>query len=122
MSSMLSATDLAAMKATQATALPSTCSISRRVLSPDGLGGYSETWPTLTASVACRLSAHSAPTEAVMAERYGGRQTWMLTTPAGTDVTADDRVVIDSVTYEVVGIASAGAWETARRVIVGRVT
>lgn len=119
---MLSASDLAAMQATQALALPSTCTISRRSLASDGMGGYTETWATLTASVACRLSAHSAPTEAIMAERYGGRQTWMLTLPAGTDVTHEDRVVIGSVTYEVVGLSSGGAWETARRVIVGRVT
>jgi head-tail adaptor len=119
---LISAADLAAMRATQALALPSTCSISRRALSADGMGGYSETWATLTASVACRLSPHSAPTEVIMAERYGGRQTWQLTVPSGTDVTADDRVTIGSVTYEVVGINSAGAWETARRVIVGRVT
>jgi len=119
---MLSAADLAVMKATQALALPSTCSIGRHVLSPDGMGGYSESWSTLTASVLCRLSPHSAPMEVIMAERYGGRQTWQLTLPAGTDVTADDRVTIDSVAYEVVGINSAGAWETARRVIVGRVT
>lgn len=119
---MISATDLAAMVAAQAAALPSTCSVVRRVLTADGMGGYTETWATLTASVACRLASHSAPTEAIMAERYGGRQTWMLTLPAATDVTHEDRVTLSGVTYEVVGLSSGGAWETARRVIVGRVT
>lgn len=119
---MISAADLAAMVAAQTTALPSTCTISRKSLVADTMGGYTETWATLTASVACRLSPLSAPTEAIMAERYGGRQTWQLTLPAGQDVTHDDRVVISSTTYEVVGLNSAGAWETARRVIVARVT
>lgn len=77
---MLSATDLTALKAAQAEALPSTCSISRKTSVSDGMGGYTETWATLTASVACRLAAHSMPTEAVMAERYGGRHRGMAMT------------------------------------------
>jgi head-tail adaptor len=122
MASLLSATDLAAMKATQALALPSTCTIERRSLVADTLGGYTETWATLASGVACRLSAMSAPSEVVVAERWAGRAMYQLTVPAGQDVTADDRVVVGSVTYEVAGLNSAGAWETARRVIVARVT
>jgi head-tail adaptor len=121
MASLLSATDLAAMKATQALALPSTCTIQRVTRVADTLGGYTETWATLASGVACRLSAVGASTEVVVAERWAGRAMYQLTLPAGQDVTADDRVVISSVTYEVAGLNSAGAWETARRVIVARV-
>lgn len=120
MASLLAATDLAAMKAAQASALPLTCIISRRALSPDGAGGYTESWSNLATNVACRLAPLGTPSEVVVAERFAGRQQWQLTLPTGQDITHEDRVVIGGVTYEVVGLNSAGAWETARRAILVR--
>lgn len=119
---MLSADDLAALQATQEAALPSTCTITRRSLLPDGQGGYTETWATLAASVACRMSALRNPTEQVVGERFVGKTLWQLTLPAGQDVTHEDRVTVEGLAYEVAGINSGGAWETARRVILARMS
>jgi len=118
---MLSTAEVAAMQATQAAALPATCSIQRASLTPDGAGGWTAAWATLASGVACRLSAVSTPTERVVAQKYEGRTLWQLTLPASTDIRHEDRVIIGSASYEVVGIQSGGAWETARRVLLVQV-
>ena len=118
---ILTATDLAAMKAAQVTALPGTCSISRRSMVADTMGGYTETWADLATGVACRLVVMRAPTEALVAARFAGMELWQLTLPAAQAITHNDRVVISDVTYEVAGINSGGEWETARRVTLARV-
>lgn len=112
------------MQATQAAALPSTCTVMRKAQTPDGMGGFTETWGTLASGVACRLAVMplmGRSNEDVVAQRWAGQQVWQLTLPAGQDVTHDDRVTIDGIAYDVVGVKSAGAWETARRVILVRV-
>ena len=118
---MISAADLAAMQATQASALPGTCSISRRSMATDDQGGYTETWADLATGVACRLVVMRAPTEALVAARFANMELWQLTLPVGQDITHNDRVVVSGVTYEVAGINSGGEWETARRVVLARV-
>lgn len=119
----LSANDLTAIKATQNDALPDTCTISRRTLASDGMGGYTETWASLATGVACRLAAALyRPEERSVAEKFAGQTLWTLTLPAGQAITSQDRVVIGSTTYEVVGILSAGqTWETARRALLVKV-
>ena len=108
------------MQDTQELALPETCTIKRRVLVPDEVGGYSETWTDLATSVACRLSPASLSTEQVVADRFRGQALWNLTLPYDQDIATDDRVVLGGDTYEVAGLARGGAWRTATRVLVVR--
>jgi len=120
---MLSASDLAAMREAQDAALPDTCTIRRKTLVSDGMGGYTETWSDLATGVKCRIAtSRYRPEEAAIAEKFTGRTLWMLTLPAGTDVTNEDRVVLSGTTYEVVGVLSAGSWEMCRRVLVVEVS
>jgi SPP1 family predicted phage head-tail adaptor len=107
------------MRAEQTKALPSTCTIVRRSVAADGLGGQTETWTTLASGVACRLAPMSYR-ERVAAQQFGGDETWHLTLPYGQDVTAADRVIYGGVTYEVKAVESGGAWESAKRLLVGR--
>jgi hypothetical protein len=55
--------------------------------------------------------------DAAMAERIGNRSAWLVTLPATTAVDTDDRLVVGSRTFEVVGVLAAHSWETARRVV-----
>ena len=120
---MLTTAELTAIKAVQDQAMPDTCTISRKSLTSDGMGGYTETWSDLATGVSCRLaSARYRPEEAAIADKFAGRTLWMLTLPAGTDITNEDRVVISSTTYEVAGMLSAGSWKTALRVLVVEVS
>jgi len=117
---VLTAAEITAMQDTQNAALPDTCTIKTRTLTPDGLGGYAETWTDRASNVACRLTPMADPTEAVVADRFRGRALWILTLPSGQVITHEDRVVVGSDTYEVAGVREGGNWRTATRVIVAR--
>lgn len=118
---MLTASDLAFMRATQDEALPDTCTIQQKTLTSDGMGGYTEGWTDRATDVACRLApATYRPGEQVIAEQQVGSSLWQLTLPAGQVIEASDRVVVAGVTYEVVGVHSGGAWETAKRALLIR--
>ena len=117
---LVPANDLIAMKATQILGLPSSCTIERANLSPDGAGGWTGAWATLASGVACRLAPVGNPSEVIVADRYTGKALWQLTLPSGQDITHADRVVLSGLTYEVVGIQSGGAWATATRVLLVR--
>lgn len=118
--SLLPTTDLTAMRAAQETALPGTATITRKTVVADGMGGQTESWSTLAASVACRLAPMSYR-ERIAAQQFGGEETFHLTLPYGQDVTGADRVVYGTITYEIRAIESGGSWETVKRLLVGRV-
>lgn len=119
---MLTAAELAVLREVQEEAMPDTCTIQRRSLQSDGMGGYTESWSDLATGVRCRIaSARYRPEERAIAEQVRGKTLWMLTLPAGQDITARDRVIVSGVAYEVVGLLTGGAWETARRVLLQRV-
>jgi len=117
---VLTAAEIAAMQDTQKAALPDTCTIKTRTLTPDGVGGYAETWTDLASNVACRLTPMTDPTEAIVADRFRGRALWTLTLAEGQAISHNDRVVVGSDTYEVAGVREGGNWRTATRVIVAR--
>ena len=113
---MLTATELAAMRATQATAMPDTCVISRPTLTPDGAGGQTEGFATV-ATVACRVGPMgNRGEERAIAERMGAVTPYMVTVPTTTDVRTQDRIVVGARTFEVATVLDTEAWETARRV------
>jgi head-tail adaptor len=113
---MLTADEITTMRSTLNTSLPDTAQVQRRTLTPDGAGGFTESWSTV-ATVACRLSpAGRSPEERVIAERLTATSTWTLTVPALTDVQTADRVVVGSRTFEVAA-ALARSSEISRRVI-----
>ncbi len=93
---MLTASDLAFMKATQNKALPNTCTIQRRTLTSDGMGGYIESWSDLATGVPCRIASivYYRPNEWVIAEQQVGTTFWQLTMPAGQEIAAKDRVLV----------------------------
>jgi head-tail adaptor len=114
---MLSPADLASMRATLLASLPDTAQVRRATRVSDGMGGTIDTWTTI-ATVACRVSpSNTTPTEPAIANQVQDRVLWTLTLPAGTNVRADDRVVVGSRTFEVLGVLAPRSYELATRVV-----
>ena len=117
---MLSAGELAAMRATQAEALPGTAVISRNTPTSDGMGGWTDAWAAV-GTVDCRVSPSGSGAESLIAERITDADAWNITLPYNTDVTAKDRIAIGARRFEVVTVLPK-SWETARRVVATEVT
>jgi head-tail adaptor len=112
----LSSSDLTALRAEQAALMPDTCTVSRLTATADGLGGTTRTWAT-SSTLACRLASNGAPMEYMQSAALQGRTVWMVTLPYGSDVTRADRLTISGHVLEILGFASGGAWETAKRAV-----
>lgn len=113
---MLTAAELAALRAVQAEALPDECSVMRATETETADGGVSHSRAAV-ATVACRLGALGrSGEERVIAERLSAVTGYVVTLPAETDVRAEDRLTIGARTFEVAAVLATGAWETARRV------
>lgn len=112
---LLSAADIAGMRATLNRTLPDTATILSDTQVPDGAGGYTVTTAT-SAPVACRV-APSTVREATIAGRLDAVGLWTLTFPAETVVLAPNRVAVGSRTFEVVAPLRPRSWELSRRVV-----
>lgn len=114
---MLSATELAMMRATQALTFDLTATITRLVSSDDSAGGQLPSTPT-TSTSPCRLAPHrSALSEEVEAALIQGKSLWDITFPALTDVRYQDRITISGQEYEVISRYAPKSRETARTVL-----
>lgn len=109
---MLSATELATLRATQVQALPAVATITRRALASDGAGGQTETTSTTTA--ACRAAVASAQQVELVAGQLNERTAWRITFAQGTDVRDTDMISVGGRSYEVLTILAGASWETAR--------
>ena len=111
---MLSATDLATMRATQALALPDTATRTRKVEAPDGMGGY--TTADSTTTYACRVAPTSGR-ELEIAARLTSAVAVTVTLPYNADVVASDTLTVNGRLYKVLAVLQGGAWQTALRVL-----
>jgi hypothetical protein len=94
--------------------LPDTCAITPQTKTADGAGGWTVADGTAT-NVACRYFPDRNPTEAVSNSRQRGVRTWIVELPQGTSVSASDHIVVDGLTFEVVGFETQSD-ELLRRV------
>lgn len=113
---MLSASQLAGMRATTERALPETCVIERKTTVSDGGGGTTDTWGDHATSVPCRIAPVAGGETGMAGDRILDETTHVVTLPSGQDITEADRIVLDSRTYEVTQVRDRGAWELSRRV------
>lgn len=128
---MLSSEELAGMRAAQEAVMDLVCTIRRKVRVDDGIGGRRVSWTDAAVGVACRIgNVGRMPEERVIAERLVDVVPYAVVLAAGTDVTADDRIVVTSTpslpppegggdierVFEVVGVLR-GSFETARRCV-----
>lgn len=115
--SLLSTADLAYMQATQLEAMPGTVVIERYSPVSNGMGGQYETWAAI-GTVVGRI--YPQMTSNSQNESVGGAQVqsimqWWATLPVGTDVTAKDRLLYNSRTWEVTATNSDEMYSTAVR-------
>lgn len=121
--SLLGAAELEWMRGLQGRALPGSAVILRCALTPDGMGGQTETW-VADGTVPARL--YSQNSRAVAEGAANGAQVisltrWYVTMPVGTLVTAADRLAIDGLRYEITEVNNGEHWQTAVRCSVQRV-
>lgn len=118
---MLNAAEIARMRTIAEQALPGTAVVHSGTLTSDSGGGYTEAFtPRSGGTVACRV-APAAGGEREEGDRISADAQYMITLPAGTTVETDDRIVVDSITYNVVAVRDR-SWELTRRVEARKVT
>lgn len=110
---MLTAAELTAMQAVQATTLTEPCSIVRRTLASDGAGGQTET-ASASPSV-CRVapSMTHLPADRLIAGSTQDQVLWRITLPAGTTVQSADRINVGERSFEVKGLYGPATLGTA---------
>jgi HK97 gp10 family phage protein/SPP1 family predicted phage head-tail adaptor len=107
--SLLSAADLTSMRGVLNDSLPDSAVIQSRTYTSDSGGGGTATW-TAGGTVACRIAPVSGDERAI-----GGRLSpdakWIVTLPANTSVSEDQRLVISGTTYEVEAVRGPRSFE-----------
>ena len=114
---MLTAAELAALRATQNQALPGSAVIERYTLQSDGMGGYEQAWAAV-GTIAARLypqNVHSMAENTAGGAAVISETRWFVTLPYGSTVTAADRLVIDNRTWEIYEVNNSEMYQTAVR-------
>lgn len=111
---MLTAVELAALRATVQTALPDVCTIVTAAFVSDSAGGHTET--TTSTSSTCRVAPdNTVASESTVGERVSAEQGWIVTLPYDVAVTVKDRVVVGDRTFEVVSVDEGRSWDLGLR-------
>lgn len=112
--------ELEQMRAAIEELLPDTCTVLSVTRASDGQGGYTETWGTVTASLACRLDTARPGTQAQFGASVQPFQGYVLTVNHGGTITTANRILKDGYTFEVVSVDFAKSWDGSRRVYLER--
>ena len=115
----LSSTEFSSMRAEAENAMPDAVSIYRRTTATDSAGGWTVT-EALVETTLVRLDPASQSIIQVYAEKLQNRPGYVANLPQDADVEAGDKLVIGSVSYEVLGILS-GSIEIVRQAVVASV-
>ncbi len=114
---MPDAAELARMRADmQAATLPDTCNILSLTRTPDGEGGWTDTWGTASASISCRLDlvitrgVGFIGSEQIQSASLKPYSSWVLSVPHGTAITSANRVEVGSDTFNVVECDASRSW------------
>jgi SPP1 family predicted phage head-tail adaptor len=102
------------MRATQALALPDTATRTRKIETPDGMGGYTDS--DVTTTYACRVAPTSGR-ELEIAARITSAVTVTITLPYDADAVADDELTVNGRLYKILAVLTGASWATALRVL-----
>ncbi len=113
---MLTASELASMRATTLASLPDVCSIATRTLTDDGQGGQNESYTTSATDVPCRVKADNIKTAEIIAQQ-GVRlqQTYTVTFAYDRTFSKTDRITWNGKTLEVITTLE-NSWQLHKRV------
>lgn len=122
MPDLLSALDLAQMRADLTATLDATCAILVPSSSLDDLGESVLAWSTAGTAVPCRLRQTSNVVNLLLeAGQITTVANWTVTLPFGASVAPGARIVIDDTTYEVKQSWDEETWRLASRADVVRI-
>lgn len=116
---MLTGAELTDMREEAELALPDVCVVQARTLTSDGQGGRTEAYAT-SVTTTCRVSPAGQTTQGNEVTRGDGTKAladWIVTLPYSTSVAQTDRLLVNGVTYEVLGVKAPRGWEITRRVL-----
>ena len=117
---MLTDRELAQMRADVAALLPDTCSILTYSGTADGEGGV-ELTASGTVTASCRLDFPDYGKEQQSAGAIQPFKNGVLSLPYNTAITTANKVLVNSVTYNVTAVNTGQSWEAVRRATVERV-
>ena len=113
--SAISSEMLAAMREAISDLLPDTCDILSVTRTADGKGGWTDSWGTASAGVACRMDSTQG-----MEQMVGGGlkayQSYMLSLPYDTTITTAYRVLFNGTSYNVTSVNTDQSWIAVKRV------
>lgn len=92
------------------------CQIKRKATATsDNKGGRSVTWTTASTPACALVDDQNRPIESVKAQQVTSEVPMFMLLPKGTDVTGKDRLVHNSVTYQIIAVRPAGSYEVVRK-------
>lgn len=110
----LTANELTYMRDTIEQLLPDTCNLLTATIASNDFGGFSETWGTVTANVACRID-YTSGDEQLFGDSQRPYRGYILTVPYDTTITSDYRVEIGSATYAIKAVDNGKSWAACLR-------
>lgn len=113
---LISSGTLSALQTLAASLRTDTATISRPSRASDGQGGWVDTFASAGTVAVYLTPMRQQPTEGIVAERLQGRVGYYAYVPAGTDVRATDRLSINSISYEVLGVQAPATLQVHVRV------
>ena len=83
-----------------------TCTIRKVANASDSQGGMTETWSDRSTNVPCRLTRSLTRGETNVADRMMHVGNYTLAIPWGETIEPTDKVIVDSLTYDVIEVIS----------------
>lgn len=117
---MLNSSELATMRSDLLQLMPDTCNLLTVTNTSDGQGGYTQTWGTAIAGVACRFDAKRV-TEVLAAGAVEPYEHMIVTLPYDTVITPAYRIEHGGYTYNVIGVNIDQSWPICKRAEVEKV-
>ncbi len=118
MTNWMPAARLAKARRRQEEAMPDTCTIRRGTVTYSGPGSANPVFTDLATGVPCRFKEPRRTPEEIGStpgnNLLRGITFFELVVPYDQDVDRNDRVVVGTVTYEVIGVRNAGEWMTGK--------
>lgn len=106
-------------------AMPGTAHVLRGTVTPDGIGGWTNTYGTVSISGTVSMPCRYRPSSAQERERSGklvAEMSWTVVFPAEWAIAVADRIVIDGRTFMVEGMLAPKTWEMERHILCTEVT
>lgn len=120
MSIALTARELAQMRKDIADLLPDVCDILSVAYTPDGEGGFGETWGVERANVPCRVDYRSGGEKLTGAALQSYNKA-ILSLPYRTDLSPKNRIKVGEVVWAVISVNDGQSWQAVRRAELERV-